>query len=137
MTERDRPQGNFEAVSDGYFTALGLKVLEGRDFTIEDNDEKQPVAIVNASFAHKYFGRESAIGRRVRIFDPAQPRPWRTIVGVVPDMLMQGPFNTQSDNSGFYIPLLGRRLHRNLSPSLFVHIPASVPRLWQHRLVKQ
>jgi putative ABC transport system permease protein len=107
VTERDRPQGNFEAVSDGYFTALGLKVLEGRDFTIEDNDEKQPVAIVNASFAHKYFGRESAIGRRVRIFDPAQPRPWRTIVGVVPDMLMQGPFNTQTDNSGFYIPLLG------------------------------
>ena len=72
VTERDRPQGNFESVSDGYFTALGLKVLEGRDFTIEDNDEKQPVAIVNASFAHKYFGRESAIGRRVRIFDPAQ-----------------------------------------------------------------
>ena len=70
VTERDRPQGNSEAVSDGYFTTLGLKMLEGRDFTIEDNDEKQPVAIVNASFARKYFGRESAIGRRVRIFDP-------------------------------------------------------------------
>ena len=107
VTERDRPQGNWEAVSDNYFTTLGLKMLEGRDFTIDDNDEKRPVAIVNASFARKYFGRESAIGRRVRIFDPAQPRPWRTIVGVVPDTLMQGPFNTQTDNSGFYIPLLG------------------------------
>jgi putative ABC transport system permease protein len=107
VTERDRPQGNREAVSDNYFATLGLKMLEGRDFTIEDTDEKQPVAIVNASFAHKYFGHESAIGRRVRTFDPAQPRPWRTIVGVVPDTLMQGPFNTQTDNSGFYIPLLG------------------------------
>src|SRR5438874_593051 len=60
VTDRDRPQGNFEAVSDGYFTTLGLKLLEGRDFTIDDNDAKQAVAIVNASFARKYFGQ---IGR--------------------------------------------------------------------------
>ena len=44
-------------MSDNYFTTLGLKMLEGRDFTIDDNDEKQPVAIVNASFARKYFGQ--------------------------------------------------------------------------------
>jgi putative ABC transport system permease protein len=107
VTERDRPEGNSEAVSDGYFATLGLKILEGRDFTIDDNDAKQPVAIVNASFARKYFGRESALGRRVRIFNPAEPAPWRTIVGVVPDTLMQGPFNQQTDSSGFYVPLLG------------------------------
>src|SRR6266403_143536 len=107
VTDRDRPQGNSEAVSDGYFTTLGLRILEGRDFTVDDNDAKQPVAIVNASFARKYFGKESALGRRVRIFNPAQPRPWRTIVGVAPDMLMQGPFNQQTDSAGFYVPLLG------------------------------
>jgi ABC-type antimicrobial peptide transport system permease subunit len=94
-------------VSDNYFTTLGLKVLEGRDFTIDDLDSKQPVAIVNASFARKYYGNESALGRRIRRFNPAQPQPWRTIVGVVPDTLMQGPFNQQTDNSGFYTPLLG------------------------------
>ena len=59
MTDRDRPQGNSESVSDGYFTTLGLKILEGRDFTIEDNDAKQPVAIVNASFARKYWGTKA------------------------------------------------------------------------------
>ncbi len=107
VTDRDRPRGNSEAVSDGYFKTLGLKILEGRDFTIEDNDAKQPVAIVNTSFARKYFGRESALGRRVRNFNPAQPQEWRTIVGVVPDTLMQGPFNQQTDASGFYTPLLG------------------------------
>src|SRR6267378_1380870 len=107
VTDRDRPQGNFEAVSDGYFTTLGLKILEGRDFTIDDNDAKQPVAIVNASFARKYFGHESPLGRRVRIFNPGEPLPWRTIVGVVPDTLMQGPFNQQTDSSGFYVPLIG------------------------------
>src|SRR5438105_8815726 len=106
-TNRDRPRGNFESISDNYFATLGLKILEGRDFTIDDTDAKQPVAIVNASFARKYYGNESPIGRRIRIYNPGQPQPWRTIVGVVPDTLMQGPFDQQTDTAGFYMPLLG------------------------------
>jgi len=107
LTDRDRPRGNFESVSDNYFSALGLKILEGRDFTVDDVDSKQPVAIVNASFARKYWGNQSAIGHQLRIFNPGQPQPWRTIVGVVPDMLMQGPFDQQTNSVGFYMPLLG------------------------------
>ncbi len=107
LTDRDRPQGNFESVSDGYFTTLGLKLREGRDFTIEDSDAKQPVAIVNASFARKHWSNQSAIGHQVRIFNPGKEQPWRTIVGVVPDTLMQGPFDQQTDAAGFYMPLLG------------------------------
>jgi len=110
VTDRDRPRGNFESVSDNYFSTIGLKVLEGRDFTIEDVDSTQPIAIVNTSFARKYYGHESPIGRRIRIYNPGQPLPWRTIVGVVPDTLMQGPFNQQTDNAGFYVPLLGTDL---------------------------
>jgi predicted permease len=106
-TERDRPSGNYESVSDNYFSTLGLKILEGRDFTIDDADTKQPVAIVNASFARKHWGTQSALGHQVRIFNPGQPQPWRTIIGVVPDMLMQGPFDQQDDSAGFYTPLLG------------------------------
>jgi putative ABC transport system permease protein len=108
VVDKDRPRGNSESVSDGYFGTLGLKMLEGRDFTIEDSDAKQPVAIVNASFAHKYFGNQSALGHQVRRFNPAKPEPWRTIVGVAPDMLMQGPFNAQQDSVGFYVPLLAQ-----------------------------
>ena len=107
LTDRDRPRGNFESVSDNYFSTLGLKILEGRDFTIDDTDSKQPVAIVNASFARKYWGNQSALGHQVRIFNPAKPQPWRTIVGVVPDTLMQGPFDQQTEAAGFYMPLLG------------------------------
>ena len=107
VTDRDRPQGNFEFVSDGYFNTIGLKILQGRDFTMDDNDAKQPVAIVSTGFAQKYFGHDNPLGRRVRLFNPAQPQPWRTVIGVVPDTLMQGPFNQQTDNTGFYIPILG------------------------------
>jgi len=107
LTDRDRPRGNFESVSDNYFSTLGLKILEGRDFTIDDADTKQPVAIVNASFARKHWGNQSALGHQVRIFNPGEPAPWRTIVGVVPDTLMQGPFDQQTDSTGFFMPLLG------------------------------
>jgi len=107
LTDRDRPRGNFESVSDNYFSTLGLKILEGRDFTLDDADTKQPVAIVNASFARKHWGNQSALGHQVRIFNPGEPAPWRTIVGVVPDTLMQGPFDQQTDSAGFYMPLLG------------------------------
>jgi len=107
LTDRDRPRGNFESVSDNYFSTLGLKILEGRDFTVDDTDSKQPVAIVNASFARKYWSNQSALGHQVRIFNPGQPQPWRTIVGLVPDTLMQGPFDQQTETAGFFIPLLG------------------------------
>jgi putative ABC transport system permease protein len=117
LTDRDRPRGNFEYVSDIYFDTLGLKILEGRDFTLDDADSKQRVAIVNASFARKYWGNQSPIGHQVRIFNPGRPEAWRTIVGVVPDTLMQGPFDQQTDNAGFYMPLLGSDL-----PNQFVTI---------------
>ncbi|MGI9089438.1 MAG: ABC transporter permease [Chthoniobacterales bacterium] len=107
LTDRDRPRGNFESVSDGYFSTLGLKIREGRDFTLDDTDSKQPVAIVNASFARKHWGNQSALNHQVRIFNPGKEQPWRTIVGVVPDTLMQGPFDQQTEAAGFYMPLLG------------------------------
>jgi len=107
LTDRDRPRGNFESVSDNYFSTLRLKILDGRDFTIDDSDGKQPVAIVNASFARKHWSSQSALGHQVRIFNPGEPQQWRTIVGVVPDTLMQGPFDQQTDAAGFYMPLLG------------------------------
>jgi putative ABC transport system permease protein len=107
LTDRDRPTCNFESVSDGYFNTLGLKIREGRDFTIEDSDAKQPVAIVNASFARKHWANQSPIGHQLRIFNPGKEQPWRTIVGVVPDTLMQGPFDQKTEAAGFYMPLLG------------------------------
>ena len=104
--DKDRPQTNFENVTAGYFATTGQKLLEGRDFTMADNDLKQPVAVVNATFARKHFGNESPLGRRFRpvgndgtIFDP-----WRTIVGVVTDVRMLVPFPTKNDNSGYYTP---------------------------------
>ncbi len=105
--DSDRPLANWEQVSDGYFDTLGAKMIEGRDFALDDGDTRLPVAIVNTAFAQKYFGRDSALGRRFRtatnngqVFGP-----WRTIVGVVQTTRMSAPINNPNlDGSGFYIP---------------------------------
>jgi predicted permease len=105
--DSDRPNANFEQVSEGYFATLGARIAEGRDFTADDTDAKLPVAIVNAAFARKYFGRESALGRRFRTVDNGGTRfgPWRTIVGVAQTTRMLPPFNLpQLDETGFYVP---------------------------------
>lgn len=102
----DHPNVNFEQVSPGFFGVMGQKVLDGREFADDDLDDKQPVAIVNALFAEKHFGRESAIGRRFRTGDGTNTfGPWRTIVGVVSSVRMSGPFNNRNvEESGFYVP---------------------------------
>jgi putative ABC transport system permease protein len=104
---RDRPLTNFEQISNGYFDVMAQKIIEGRSLTDEDLDTRQPVAVVNAAFAAKHFGRESAIGRRFRTTTPdgGQPSPWRTVVGVVSTVRMLGPFNLPGvDDAGFYVP---------------------------------
>jgi putative ABC transport system permease protein len=105
--KRDRPTANFEQVTGGFFDVTGQKLLEGRTFTTEDLDSKQPVAVVNAAFAAKHFGTESAIGRRFRSVDAngLQPGPWRTIVGVATTIRMLGPFNNPNvSDAGYYVP---------------------------------
>jgi putative ABC transport system permease protein len=105
----DRPTASVEQVTGSYFSVTGQKLLEGRTFATDDLDARQPVAIVNAGFAQKHFGTESALGRRFRTStadgNPQRAGPWRTIVGVVTTVRMLGPFNQPGlDGTGFYVP---------------------------------
>jgi len=103
----DRTIAQAENVSPDFARTLGQKVVEGRYLADEDSDAREPIAVVNASFARKHFGSESAIGRRFRTNSPdgKNPGPWRRITGIVTDVRMLAPFNTQNDNAGFYVPL--------------------------------
>ena len=105
-SDNDRRVAQYETVSQGYFDVLGVRLLEGREFTDMDFDQRQPVAIVNAAFARTYFGHESPLGRRFRTIQAngTNPGAWRMIVGVTGDLRMQGPFDHQSDGTGFFVP---------------------------------
>lgn len=85
------------AISPGYFTAMNLRLLQGRDFTDADVATTPGVAVISAAFAEQYWPNESTIGKRFRRGTPVDkdPGPWLTIVGVAPDML-KGQFDSRT-----------------------------------------
>jgi putative ABC transport system permease protein len=102
----DRTIAQAESISAGYHGVMRQKIVAGRGFNDEDNDQRRPVAVVNATFARKHFPGESALGRRFRTANPdgSGPGPWREIVGVVGDVRMLGPLVNALDNAGYYVP---------------------------------
>src|SRR5690606_34178689 len=78
---------------------------EGRDFDDSDDADATPVAIVNRSFARAHFPGESPLGRRFRAGDGEDGPDWVTIVGVAPDLYMQGADNDDGEPAGFYVPI--------------------------------
>ena len=113
--EQDYPVSRFVPVSPGFFDLMGVEPVLGRAFNSMDRAGEQPVAIVNQSFARKHFPDQDPVGQRLRSGRSNSINPWRTIVGVVPDMIMQGISFVASDagatgfdvrdGSGFYMPL--------------------------------
>lgn len=79
----DRPRSDFAIVTPGYFGAMGIPLLRGRDFSERDNAGAPLVLVVNEAFARKYFPGEDVIGKRIQ--SGAGPRVMREIVGVVGD----------------------------------------------------
>jgi predicted permease len=75
------------AVTADYFRAMGISVLQGRAFNSGDRGQA-PVAVVNRSFAARYFGEQSPLGITV-MWDAGPPdnpiQVSRTVVGVVED----------------------------------------------------
>jgi predicted permease len=67
-------------VSPGFFQLMRIPLLEGRDFTNQDELKSNPVMIVNQTFVNRFLGGGNAIGRRVHGWGE-----WFTVIGVVKD----------------------------------------------------
>jgi putative ABC transport system permease protein len=103
-SEKDMPRVRREIIGGDYFLLLNAPLLEGRTFTASDYEDGAPrVAIVNANFARRFFPGRSALGARFAE-SRAPDSPWITIVGVAPDLRMQGVDPEPDDGSGFYVP---------------------------------
>jgi putative ABC transport system permease protein len=87
---RARPRGQeprvfYTGVTPGYFAALGVALERGRAWTGAECERNAPLALVNQSFAHRFWPAADPLGRRFRLLDVASPR-WITVIGVVPDI---------------------------------------------------
>jgi predicted permease len=86
------PRANFRTISPGFFAALGVPIIAGRDFNDLDAQGKEPVAIVSETLAKRMFPNQDAVNRHVFWTDPVMKfipgfkvEPQR-IVGVAADI---------------------------------------------------
>jgi predicted permease len=84
-------QAFMNALSPGYFQTMGIRLLEGRDFTALDVKENPKVVIVNRKFAQHFFGDKSAVGRHIARGGGPNRKFDTEIIGVVEDSLYEGP----------------------------------------------
>jgi putative ABC transport system permease protein len=74
---------DFRRATTDYFQTMGIPLIEGRMFTVEDVLSNNVVAVVNLAMAKRFWPSESAIGKRFRHTPITETTPWITIVGVV------------------------------------------------------
>ncbi len=74
------------ALTPGYFDALGVKLVTGRDFANTDDAGSEPVAIVSSAFVRKYLSRVTPLGQSVAVASHGDSLIAVRIVGVAPDV---------------------------------------------------
>lgn len=97
------PRARFRTVSPGFFAALGVPIIAGRDFNEADRHDAEPVVIVSQSVAQRMFPAQGALNRRYMWTDPVMEfievsTGSRRIIGVVADVddenIVPGPAMT-------------------------------------------
>ena len=113
-------------VGPGYFATVGITVRQGRDFSVDDRQASEPVAVISESLARQLWPSGGAVGGRVRYVESrpsgAPEIPWRRVVGVVADARQ-----TYQDQSvlDLYVPTLQSDPGRYLSMLAKTNLPAA------------
>jgi putative ABC transport system permease protein len=90
-TAEEDPRGQFRIISPGFFAALGVPLIAGRDFNDLDRKGSEPVAIISQSVARRMFSTQEALNRHVTWTDPVirfidmKALPMR-VIGVAADI---------------------------------------------------
>jgi putative ABC transport system permease protein len=85
----------FLTVGSGYFRVVGAFSIAGRNFDPGDRITAPQAAIVNQSMVEKFWPGEQPLGQRFRIIDRNQAGEWRTVVGVVSNIMEGDPIRQQ------------------------------------------
>jgi putative ABC transport system permease protein len=120
------PLAQLRVVSPGFFSALGVPLVAGRDFNDNDKRGGEPVVIISQSAAQRMFPGQDPINRHIMWTDPVMEFVYishgpRRVVGVVADvddehivpgpvLTIYHPFGQVPDDTSKEIPLFGGRL---------------------------
>ncbi len=78
----EAPGVSYRRILPNYFRAMGIPLLQGREFDDRDTGGRPDVVIINQKMAKRYWPDGDAIGKRIKV-GPPENEPWVTIVGVV------------------------------------------------------
>jgi putative ABC transport system permease protein len=101
-------------VSPGYFRALGIRLLAGRDFSAADRAGAPGVVVISESVARRVWPGQEAVGKRIAMWSNPGPNDWLTVIGVVADVVQDAQL---SRHSTLYVPYL-----QNTSPGFINHM---------------
>lgn len=104
------PVAMYRKVGPGYFTSLGIPIVEGRDVERADADDPRSVVWINETFARTFFDGDP-LGERISWNNPGQDvtdGPWAEIVGVVGDVREFG-LDEDGLRPNAYFPLVVER----------------------------
>ena len=99
----EEPFIGFTAVTAHAMKTLNISVTRGRDFTEAEGQSRQPVAIVNETFAARFWPNQDPVGRQFRVNDPAVTDSF-TIIGLVRDIQHFEIDPQDEDQANAYIP---------------------------------
>jgi predicted permease len=96
----ENPYSLYTRVSPGYFEAMGIPILQGRDFAATDDGNAPTVIIVNEAFVRRFWPGQNGVGKRASVHGGGPPSE---IVGVVKD----GKYITlgESPTPFIYLPI--------------------------------
>jgi len=101
--DNDRMQSEWAAVAPGYFDALKVPFLAGRDVSAQDTLTSAKVVVINETFARRFFGDpQRAIGRNFARGGAPEDKPDILVVGVVKDAKHRNLRN--ETDPGVYMP---------------------------------
>jgi predicted permease len=103
------------SVEPGYFEAMGIALLRGRDFAHSDHPESTRVVVVNETMAKQFWPEQEAIGKRFKFFGQDW---WNEVVGIARD----GKYNFLGENPQPHIYL---SLTQTVEPAVSLHLRAS------------
>ena len=81
---------------------MGIALLDGRYFTLDDRSDSPLVVIVNQSMARHCWPGQRALGKRMHVGNPHKDLPWATVVGVVADTKIGS--RDEPSNDQWYFP---------------------------------
>jgi len=98
-----RPEAAFVVQSPGYFNAIHLPLLMGRDFNEIDGTAGHKVAILTRECAERFWPGQTAIGKRFRFYEDNKAGDWITVIGVSANLLQD--LSTSQPKPLLFVPL--------------------------------